>query len=249
LARGTLSRLTTTPGIDSVPLWTPNNERVVFGTQREQLGRFSFFWKRADGTGAADKLLTSEAAGNFKAYGWSPDAMGMVFDYGTPPNLDIGLLEMEGEQAWRPLLETEANEAAPMVSPDGTWIAYVSDQTGQHEIYVQRFPDLGDRRPISSGGGTAPLWSSDGSELFYRNDDQMMAVSIDRDPTFTPGRPVVLFEGEYQRLSGDSGRDYDLSPDGRRFLMIRAADGNPPVPQINIVLNWFEELKERVPVP
>ena len=248
LARGTLSRLTTTPGVDNVPLWTPDNERVVFASLREQLGRFSFFSGRADGTGPVEKLLTSEAGGNFKPYGWSPDAMSMVFDYGPPPSLDIGLLEMEGEESWRPLLQTEANEATPALSPDGTWIAYVSDQTGQPEIYVQRFPDLGDRLLISSGGGTGPLWSPDGNELFYRNDDQMMAVSIDREPTFTPGRPVVLFEGEYQ-LAGAISRDYDLPPDGQRFLMIKAADENAAAPQIHIVLNWFEELKERVPVP
>ena len=249
LARGTLSRLTTTPGVDNVPLWTPDNERVVFATHREQLGRFSFFWGRADGTGPVEKLLTSEAVGHFKPYGWSPDAMNMVFDYGPPPTLDIGLLEMEGEESWRPLLQTEANEAAPALSPDGTWIAYVSDQTGQPEIYVQRFPDLGDRRLISYGGGTAPLWSPDGRELFYRNGDQMMAVRIDREPTFTPGRPVVVFEGQYQAMFGAISRDYDLSPDGQRFLMIRADDENAPAPQINIVLNFFEELKERVPVP
>ena len=249
LARGTLSRLTAMPGVDNVPLWTPDNERVVFATQREQPGRFSFFWGRADGTGPVEKLLTSEAAGHFKPYGWSPDAMNMVFDYGPPPTLDIGLLEMEGEESWRPLLQTEANEAAPALSPDGTWIAYVSDQTGQPEIYVQRFPDLGDRRLISYGGGTAPLWSPDGRELFYRNGDQMMAVRIDREPTFTPGRPIVVFEGQYQAMFGAISRDYDLSPDGQRFLMIKAGDENAATPQIHIILNWFEELKERVPVP
>ena len=152
LARGTLSRLTTTQGLDNVPLWTPDSERVVFASAREQAGTLSFFWRLADGTGPVDKLLTSEAGGQFKPYGWSPDGMSMVFDYGTPP-MDIGLLALESEESWEPLLQTEAGEAAPALSPDGEWVAYVSDQTGRPEVYVQRFPDLGDRRLISSGGG------------------------------------------------------------------------------------------------
>ena len=137
LARGTLSRLTTTPGVDNVPLWTLDGEHVVFATGREQSGQLSFFQGLADGTGTVENLLTSEASGTFMPWGWSPDGMSMIFTYGTPPGLDIGLLMMESDESWQPLFQTEANEETPALSPDGSWVAYVSDQTGQSEVYVE----------------------------------------------------------------------------------------------------------------
>ena len=173
----------------------------------------------------------------------------MVFDYGSPTALDIGVLTMDGGESWQPLLQTEANEAAPALSPDGAWIAYTSDQTGQSEIYVRRFPDLGDRQLVSSAGGMEPLWSPDGSELFYREGQRMMSVSIDSEVGLRP-TPEVVFEGTYlPPLPGF--RDYDVAPDGR-FLMVKAGDETgegAPAPEIAVVLNWFEELTARVPVP
>ena len=157
---------------------------------------------------------------------------------------------MEGDPASELLLATESEETGPSISPDGNWIAYTSDETGQREVYVQRFPGLGAKEPISTDGGQQPLWSPDGSELFYRGPRGMMAVPVDTEPTFTAGAPEVLFEQQY--FSFRASRTYDVAPDGR-FLMIKEGattdDASAPTAQIIIVENWFEELKRLVPIP
>ena len=122
LTRGTPSRLTTHPETDTVPLWTPGGEHVVFASGREGTGALSLFQRSADGTGSVEKLFTGPGPGHLKPYGWSPDGMNMVFDYGQVPNLDIGVLTMDGDETWEPLLRSEALEGAPTLSPDGTWI-------------------------------------------------------------------------------------------------------------------------------
>ena len=134
-----------------------------------------------------------------------------------------------------------------MFSPDGRWLAYVSDESGRYEVYVQPYPGPGGKWQISTGGGKEPLWARDGRELFYRNGEQMMAVEITTEPTFSAGTPRLLFEGTY--LSGTVFLAYyDVSPDGQRFLMVQASEQQASDPtQINVVLNWFEELKQRVP--
>ena len=241
------SRITNDPRIDHRPLWTPTGERVVFQSGRD--GSPAVYQRNADGTGPVDKLLRWEGPGQPGPRAWSPDGR-LLFTYGASGAEDIGLLTIEGDERWEPLLQTESGESAPTISPDGDWIAYVSDETGQSEIYVQRFPNLGEKRPISTAGGDQPLWSHDGRELFYvEGGKRMMSVSIDRGPPFTSGRPDVLFDGPY--MFGDptagSSRLYDVHPDGR-FLMVQnlAEDART---QVTVVLNWFEELKERVPIP
>jgi serine/threonine-protein kinase len=247
IARGTLSRVTTTPGTDNVPTWTLDGERLVFASMREGGGKLSFFTQRADGTGAAEKLLASAGNGHFKPYAWSPDGARLVFDYGQPPRLDIGVLSLDGSGSWEPLLHSEANEAAPALSPDGHWIAYTSDQTGSCEIYVEGFPELGSRQRISTAGGAEAAWSPDGRELYYREGDRLMSVAIDTEGSFTVGSPQVLFGG--LPPPNCLFRDYDVSPDGQRFLVTMAGTGGDDAapPDIVIVQNWFEELKRLVP--
>ena len=245
LARGTLIRVTTAPGIDNVPIWTPDGVHLVFASQREGTGRFGFYQKRADGTGTAEKLLTSDAPGFFRPYGWSPDGMRMVFVYGPPPALDIGLLTMGGDEAWKPLLQSEANEAAPALSPDGQWIIYSSDQTGRCEVYVQRFPDLSERRPISTNGGAEAIWSPDGQTLYYRESTRMMSVSINYEPRFSAATPELVFDGLPE--ASCLGRNYDISADGQRFLVVKPADSSESSIELVVVLNWFEELRRLAP--
>ena len=133
-----------------------------------------------------------------------------------------------------------------MFSPDGRWLAYVSNESGRYEIYVQPFPGPGGKRQISTGGGIQPIWARNGQELFYRNGNRMMAVEITTDPTFSPGTPSLLFEGNY--LSGIAFLPYyDITPDGQRFVMIQEGWTDSAPTQINVVLNWFEELKRRLP--
>ena len=131
-----------------------------------------------------------------------------------------------------------------MFSPDGGWIAFVSNRSGQFEVYVKAYPGPGGMMQISTEGGTEPHWSPDGKELFYRNQDKMMAVSIQTEPTFEAAAPEVLFERAYALFNLNMYTNYDVDAQGR-FLMIKDTDQEPA--QINVVLNWFEELKRLVP--
>ena len=242
-ARGTLGKVTTDAARDNRPIWTPDGQRVVFTSRRE--GGWGFFSKSADGTGLVEKLHTGEAR-NLAAAGWSSDGATLVFDYIVPRSArDIGMLSMDSDEAWQPLLQTEANEGDPAISPDGKWMAYTSDETGQAEVYVERFPDLGQRRQISTAGGAQPVWSPDGRELFYLSDEAMMVVAVETEPTFTVGTSEILLESRGYFRSRN--RAYDIAPDGQRFLMIKLRDVSQVSSQINVVVNWTEELKRLVP--
>jgi Tol biopolymer transport system component len=133
-------------------------------------------------------------------------------------------------------------------------MAYESNESGNFEVYVCAFPDVNKGKwQISTDGGDGPLWSPDGRELFYHNGDSFMAVGVETEPTFKPGNPKILFKGKYL-FSGNEYVFWDISPDGKRFLMLKQVASTEEAPvavsprEINIVLNWFEELKQRVPV-
>ncbi len=148
--------------------------------------------------------------------------------------------------AWETLLGTANNEGNPSLSPDGRWIAYRSDDSGSAQVYVAPFPSMEGRQRVSVGGGHSPTWSSDGQRLFYQTPTAMMVVAVDAGESLTLGAPTVLFEGDYV---DDFSRAYDMTDDGR-FLMMKPADSaQGPDAEINVVLNWHDELLERVPVP
>ena len=149
-----------------------------------------------------------------------------------------------------PLLATEFGERNAAVSPDGRWVTYESNASGQYEIYVRPFPDVdqGGLSQISTNGGVQPLWGPDGRELFYRSDVGLMVVPVETDPSFTAGNPEVIVEGPY-RIG--AGRTYDIAPDGQRFLFITrglALSEGQSRPQLIFVENWLQELTERVPI-
>ena len=169
------------------------------------------------------------------------------------------VLPLTGDRRVQPLVQTPFNELNGDISPDGRWLAYQSDESGQREIYARPFPDVsGGKWQISTNGGTRPLWARNGQELFYlatnRAAAALMSVRIDRGTTWAPGTPTKLFEGRYffndgLRITGD-GRTYDASPDGQRFLMIKLGSGSDQTatpPTLVVVLNWSEELKRLVP--
>ena len=143
---------------------------------------------------------------------------------------------------------TRAADGAPQLSPDGRWMAYASEESGRREIYVQAYPGPGGRWQISNDGGNEPLWSASGRELFYRSGDRMMGVDITTEGEFLAGKPRQLFEGSYVRAAAGYVRaNYDVSPDGQRFLMLKSVEQKPaPLTQIHVVLNWSEELKRRL---
>ena len=168
---------------------------------------------------------------------------------------DIWTLSLEGDRRPHPFLQTPFNEQYPDLSPDGRWLAYVSNQSGRVEVYVQPYPGPGARQQISVDGGTAPAWSRDGRELFYMTAPsvggqaaltKMMVVPVQLKPTFTAGTPRMLFEGRYGVTANVRG--YDVAPDGRRFLMVQQKDRPATrLADMIIVQNWTEELKQRVP--
>ena len=143
-------------------------------------------------------------------------------------------------------IQEKYNEIRPQISPDGKWMAYQSDQSSRWEIYVCPFPPVvnSKRWLVSKAGGESPLWSPDGKELFYRSPDAIMAVSVKTEPAFKPGLPISLFPDKYVG-------QFDISPDGKRFLMLKPEDEESETEaprKIVVVLNWFEDLKDRVPV-
>lgn len=170
----------------------------------------------------------------------------MLAFYETNPETqrDIWMLRIDDEPTR--FLVTRLNESTPMFSPDGHRVAYLSDETGQMEVFVSAYPGGQNRRLVSADGGTEPVWSPDGRELFYRHGDEMMVVSFDA-PSGFPSAPTRLFAGPF--LHDFNGNpNYAVSPDGQRFLMIRSALHSPALSQIHVVQNWFEDLKRLVPV-
>jgi serine/threonine-protein kinase len=251
VVRETPTRLTLDEGTDNAtPLWTPDGKRVVYTSSRENILLGDLYWRAADGSGEVEKLASSPGRG-LLAYSWSRDGKALVLWELTanPIQGDIGMLLMEGGHARKPLLQEKYNETEPRLSPDGHWLAYTSDESDQSEVYVRPFPEVNKSKwQVSTSGGHSPLWSPDGRELFYRNGDETMAVRVETEPIFKPGKPTVLFRGAYFKALG-SLTAWDISPDGKRFLIVKEAKPTAAeVPRkINIVVNWFEELKQRVP--
>ena len=241
LSRSTLTRLTFDAEEDETAIWTPDSERVTFSAVRD--GVRNLFWKPADGS-ASEELL-SEQEYHSHLGSWSPNGVLACQELHPTTGWDIWVLPLEGDSKPQPFLQTAFNEDWAKFSPDGQWLAYMSNESGRNEVYVQPYPGPGGKWQISTEGGTEPVWSPKGNELFYRNGDQMMVVAINTQAAFSAGTPQVLFAGPY--TSGQGFRqNYDVTPDGQRFVMVRAAQGSEQA-QINVVLNWFEELKRLVP--
>jgi len=220
------------------PVLGPESKRVAYRYIKD--GEYNICWKPADGSGE-EMLLLKRDISIFPG-SWSPDGKSFAFyEINPTTSRDICVLSIK-DGSTSVFAATEANEIAPVFSPDGEWIAYTSDETGKHEVFVQPYPVTGTKYRISNDGGLEPLWAPDGRKLFYRSGNKMMAAAIETRPMFRQGTPQILFEERYN--SQTYRANYDIHPDGDRFLMIRTETAEEPtVPQINIVLNWFEELK------
>ncbi len=250
LTRMTLTRVTADAATDIAPVWAPDGTRIVFASNRA--GPVNLFWQPADGTGVAEPLWKSQSGQAPSAF--LPDGMHLVFQDQSPGGRwSIGILRLAGERRVEMLIDTEGfSEQNGAVSPDGAWIAYQSDESGRDEIYLSPYSNVrGGRHLVSTGGGTRPVWASSGRELFYlTTNGALMAVEIQIRPSLIVGSPVQLFQGPYFR-QGLSARTYDVSPDGRRFLMIKEAGSSATgaAPYIVVVENWLQELNRLVPVP
>jgi eukaryotic-like serine/threonine-protein kinase len=235
------------------PIWTLDSKRIIYTSSRESmfLGKGDIYSKAADGTGEAEKLASLPGRGLFPR-SWSKDGKNLVvWEFtASPMNGDIGLISMEGDHVRKPLLQEKYEEKDPQISHDGRWMAYASNESGKYEVYVRPFPDVNTSRcPVSTSGGNTPLWSLNDRELFYCVGDAVMAVPVETEPTFKAGKPTVLFRRTHIRNTGldlTNSTYWDISPDGKRFLMLKDAVAGGPR-KINIVMNWFEELKQWVP--
>ena len=247
--RQTMTRITTAPEVDSHPLWTTDGQQIIFSSLRDE-GGAGLYARVADGTGDAEQL--TQETGPAQPTGWGPEGVTGVFH--APGNArDIGTFSLDGSGEPEMLIDSEFNEAWSVVSPNGRWIAYSSNPTGALEVYVERFPELGERRQISTGGGDFPRWSPDGDELFYRSGGatfQVWAVSVGSGDDLSPGIPELLFESAAY-LNQGGNRMYDVAS-GDRFLISALASAvpeGPPDSHLVLVQNWFEELKRLVPTP
>ena len=247
VARDTLSRFTFEGASNQYPTWTPDGKRIAFMASKQ--GVLEVFWELADGGGGLEQLTTGTTT--TVPFSWSSDGQTLTGVIVAPPNVPEIFVMRLSDRKIHTVLQTHTAtfEDAPQFSPDGHWILYASDETGRREIYVQPYPGPGGKWQVSTDGGNEPMWSRNGREIFYRDGQRMMAVDITTQPGFIAGKPHELFEGDYLKNGAGYARpNYDISPDGQRFLMVKPLSLEQATPtQINVVLNWTEELKRLVP--
>jgi Tol biopolymer transport system component/tRNA A-37 threonylcarbamoyl transferase component Bud32 len=243
LDRGPSIKLTLDGKANHYPTWTPDGRSMTFTSNAT--GSFDLWTKRADGSSQA-VMQVHDKRGLYSPR-WSPDGKWLVFRtdrYQTGAGDILGIRPGIDTVAV-PLVATKFSELAPAISPDGRWLAYTSNESGQFEIYVVPFPNTAAAKwAVSTGGGTEPLWSHSGKELFYRDGaGSLVAVEVRSTPTFSLGRSTALFPAAAY-LSFVGTAEYAVGPDDRRFLMIRQASGSAP-DELIVVDNWFEELKSK----
>jgi serine/threonine-protein kinase len=230
LTRSTLVRLTS-EALNAFPKWTPDGQRVTFVSTVNR----AINWMSPDGTGKPEMLVQEYGSPE----SWTPNGRTLLYTFGSPSR--IWALPVPGGKP-QPLFETTAaNLSEARVSPDGRWVAYTSDETGKSQVYARAHPGPGGKTPISVGGGQEARWSRDGRELFYRDPEknQLMVVEVQTSPEWRAGQPKALFE-----LNTSA---WDVAPDGQRFLVVKAREAEAEAPQLNVVVNFFDELQRKVP--
>jgi len=247
LERGVSTRLTFDEASDTEQIWSPDGEYLAFSSDMN--GADNLYRKRADGSGEMERL--TESPTSEWATSWSPD--GRFITYIKSDNaFDLWVVPLEGERKPEVFLSTPFREANADFSPNGRWMAYASGESGRSEVYVRPFPPGGGKWQVSDGGGGFPRWSRDGGQLFYRTDEGLMVASVETaGDTFRAGKPRPLFEGAFLGgiggvgLAGNSFADYDVAPDGRRFVMFPAPEdsGQRDHPHVTLVTHWFDDLR------
>ena len=245
VGRSLKRRLTFDAAIDSRPIWSPSGKEITFRSARGE-GYDNIYIRPADGTG--EPALLVGTALDKRPNDWSPDGKYLLYSVnGEETGWDLWYLRRKKDGSGFepvPFLQTSFSERAAKFSPDGRFVAYVSDESGRNEVYVRPFPGGDGKWQLSGNGGAQPRWSKDGKELFYVERDTLMAVAVATTLSFTSGAATRLFQDAY--LLGLDASRYDVSGDGRRFVLpepVAGAEEKPP--SIHIVQNWYEELRDR----
>ncbi len=237
LERGS-RRLLPCGGSCSAAFWAPGGDDLVFSSNAA--GSWDLNIGAVQGTEQPREFVVREHEqwGGF----FSPNGRVFAFyDVYTDTGRDIWIFDVEAQQS-HPYLVTRINERAPKISSDGRWRAYLSNESGLDEIYVESYPERGRKWTISTAGGTEPLWSKDGTELFYRQGDQVMVVDVGLGDNFSASKPRPLFAGRFE-VGVIGNPDYDVTSDGQKFLMVRRDEGSAPV-ELHVILNWDRELTQ-----
>jgi Tol biopolymer transport system component len=242
LNRGRASPLTREGRVGTM-VWTPDGKGLAFAWSGS--GQFNLYCQPADGSSPMKRLTTSENLQ--RPHSFTPDGAVLAFvEFNSQTLEDILLLDMKSGRI-TPFLNTKATEGWPAFSPNGHWLAYASDDTGQFEVWVRPFPGPGGIWKISTDYGCQPIWSRDGKQLFYRRPNQVWVADVRTDADFSASKPRLLFE-KTGFLWGNPINNFDLWPDGQGFIMVRNEEGEPQsATDIIFVQNWFEELKRLVP--
>jgi Tol biopolymer transport system component len=240
LLRNAPSRLTF-EGTTSFFGWSPDGTRLAYNSRQSSQDEIRV---KTFGSTGPDKRLETNRDTNLP-FSWSPDGRFVAGVSLNATGNHVWVYGVDDPSASRAFLQPELREGGPTFAHDGRWIAYVSAKSGRNEIYMSPFPGPGEEWTISTEGGNEPVWARRTGQLFYRHDAAMMAVDITTTPTTVVGKPRKLFEGPYTRSTA-LWPNYDVSPDGQRFLMVK---GSPRMPatHINVVLDWSEELTRLVP--
>jgi Tol biopolymer transport system component len=240
--RGTFTRASDVPGDQDRATWMPDGVHMTFVTHSAHSGAHRLYSERIGGTGGTALLF--EGAQSPAPLSWSPDGRSLLYgEFAAATGEDVWVFSAADGKS-TPLLHGPANEFSARFSPDGRWVAYASDQSGRAEVYVRPFPGPGTRSQVSFDGGIDPVWSADGSELFFTHGNTMYAAAVALGEEFESGAAQRLFSGPY--AFGESPMNYDAAPDGQHFLVPRGRTDSAPR-QLELVLNWFEEVKRLAP--
>ena len=230
---GTLTRLTTDGKVNDRPEWTPDGKRVLYRTARDT--RAALWWRTADLSEPGRPLLANPHADFYEGV-ITPDGKNIVYQLDTA-GADIMYRGLEGDTTPKPVATTAFIESMPRVSPDGRWVAYVTTESGASQVVVQPFPGPGPRTQISNDGGREPVWAPDGRRLYYRDNQHLVAATVSTNPSFSVTSREALFDDSFVRGSLPHA-DYDVSPDGKNFLMLKPTGET----QVTVVYNWLDEV-------